>query len=248
MSQREFLMLLIVGMIVASSGIFVAMYWWSEGVVDASEAFVLAAVFGGLIIGLSSAKTLPEFLLAFVPLAAAAAYGIYTWRVGSWRSYYKKRRGEFVAAIQRDPKNLAAREYLADVLYNLGDLDRAIGEIQAAVDLGAGTECEYRLGKWTKELHLRDTTNPVCRWCETENPQGARKCLRCGSDLPYDNAFARWLMGGRAAGARYYLLAVSGLAIVGVSLLLLPLKFAFIPILFCLITLGGWSLVSSARS
>ena len=214
----------------------------------ASEAFLLAAVFGGLIIGLFAARTVFHFLLAFIPLAGAMGYGIYTWRVGSWRQYYKKRRSELIEAIRRDPKNLAAREFLSDVLYNLGDLDHAIDEIQAAVDLGAGTECRYKLGKWTKERYIRDTTNPICRWCETENAPGTRKCTKCGADLPYENAFTRWLMGGRASSARYYLLILAAMAIVVVSLLLLPLQFAFIPIAFCLFALGGWALVSSARS
>lgn len=237
-----------IGVALALAGIFVAMYWWSEGAIEASEGFVLAGVFGGLIIGLFAAREVWQFLLAFVPLAGAAAYGIYTWKLGSWRSFYKRRCADYVSAIQFDPKNLAAREFLGDALYNLGDLDRAIDEVQAAVDLGAGMECQYKLGKWTKERYLRDTTNPVCRWCQTENPRGARGCAKCGADLPYDSAFTRWLMGGRSARARYYLLSITVVAIMGISLAVMPLRFALIPIGFCLLALGGWALVSSARS
>ena len=232
----------------AFAGIFVAMFYWSEGAIAASEAFVLAVIFGGLSIGLFAARTVSQFLMAFIPLAGAIGYGIYTWRVGSWRQYYKRRRVELIEAIRRDPKNLAAREFLSDVLYNLGDLDNAISEIQAAADMGAGTECRYKLGKWSRERYLRDTTNPICRWCETENQRGARKCSKCGADLPYDTAFTRWLMGGRSSAARCYLLALFAVAVVVVSLLLLPVRFAFLPIIFCIFALSGWALVSSARS
>lgn len=223
------------------------MYWWSEGAIEASEGVLLASVFGLLIIGLFAARSVWQFVLAFVPLATAGGYGIYTWKIGSWRSFYKQRIEGYISAIRQDPKNLAAREFLADALYNLGELDRAIDEMQAAVDLGGAMECQYKLGKWTKERYIRDTTNPVCRWCQTENNPGDRACSKCGADLPYENAFTRWLMGGKSSSARYYLLAIAAVAIVGVSLVLLPIKFAFIPILFCILALAGWSLVSSAR-
>jgi len=238
----------LIGVVLASICIFIVLYWWSEGAIEASEAFVLATVFGALIIGLFAARSLWQFLLAFIPLTAAAGYGIYTWKYGSFRAYYKRRCAEYVAAIEADPKNLAAREYYADTLYNLGQLDRAVDEIQAAVDLDAGMECQYKLGKWSKERYLRDTTNPVCRWCGTENQPGMRHCLQCGADLPYDTAFTHWLMGGRSSTARYYLLVIAGAAIVVTSLLLLPLWLAFVPLALCVIGLVGWSLVGSARS
>jgi len=238
----------IIGVALACGCIFVALYWWSEGAVEASEAILLTVIFGGLIIGVFSAHCAWQFLLAFVPLAAGLAYGIYSWKLGSWRTYYKKRCAEYESAIRADPRNLAAREFLADALYSLGQLDRAVDELQAAVDLGAGMECHYKLGKWSKERYLRDTTNPVCRWCETENNPGTRKCSKCGADLPYDTAFTRWLMGGKWATARYWLLAIAGLAIASVSWLALPAKVAYIPFVCYGFALAGWALISSARS
>jgi len=236
------------GVILASACIFVVLYWWSEGTIEASEGIVLATVFGGLMIGLFAARSVPQFLMAFVPLVSALFYGMYTWKIGGWRSYYKKRCTEYESVIRADPRNFAAREFLADALYKLRCLDRAVDEMQAAVDMGAGIECQYKLGKWSKERYLRDTPNPVCRWCETESQPGARKCAKCGADLPYDNAFTRWLMGGKWASARYYLLAITGLAIAAVSWLVLPARFAIVPFLFYGFALAGWALVSSARS
>lgn len=240
--------MVVVGILLAGIVIYVIIHWWSEGALEASEAFLLGGVFGALIIGLFAAHSIWEFLLAFIPLSAALAYGIYTWRCGSFRAYYKQRCEEYVAAIHHDPKNLGAREYLADALYNLGQLDRAVDEIQAAVDLGAGVECQYKLGKWTKERYLRDTTNPVCRWCGTENNQGMRTCSKCGSDLPYDTAFTRWLFGGRSSRARCYLLVIVGAAVAATSMLILPPVLALVPFGLYIVGLVGWSLVASARS
>jgi len=236
------------GVVLASACIFVVLYWWSEGAIEASEGIVLATVFGGLIVGLFAARSTWQFLLAFIPLASALVYGVYTWKIGSWRSYYKKRCADYESVIHADPRNFAAREFLADALYKLGDLDRAVDEIQAAADMGAGIECRYKLGKWSKQRYLRDTPNPVCRWCEIENSPGARKCAQCGADLPYDNAFTRWLFGGKSASARGYLLAIAGLAIAVVSWLVLPVKIAFVPFVCYGLALAGWALASSARS
>lgn len=240
--------MLLIGVALAGAWLLVVIHWWSEGVIETSEAILLVVVFGGLTFGMFAARTTWQFVMAFIPLAGAMGYAIYSYRVGGIRAYYKSRVREYIQAIQFDPRNRGARQRLAETLYNLGELDRAIDEMQAAVDMGGGIECEYKLAEWTRERYLRDTPNPVCRWCETENPQGARKCLNCGSDLPCDNALTRWLMGGRSSSARYYLIVVTGLAVVCVSLLVLPLRYALIPLAACLLFMAGWSLAVSARS
>lgn len=240
--------MLLIGVALSGACLFVVLWWWSEATVDASDALLLAVVFCTLTFGLFAAQELWQFLIAFIPLTCAAAYAIYSFKVGGTRAYYKRRCEEYVQAIQTDPRNTGAREFLADALYNMGQLDRAIDEIQAAVDIGAGLECQYKLNKWSRERYIRDTPNPICRRCETENAPQSRTCVKCGTDLPYDNAFSRWLMGGRSAGARCYLIVITGAAVVSVSVLLLPLKFAFIPVVLCLTALAGWSLVGSARS
>jgi len=240
--------MVVIGVVLATLFLFAVMRWWSEGMFETSDAILLAVVFCGLIFGLFASREIWQFLIAFIPLAAAGGYAIHEYLGGSTRAYLKQQCQEYIRAIECDPRNLGARQYLAETLYNLGELDRAIDEMQVAVNMGAGIECQYNLGKWVKQQHLRDTDVPVCRWCMTENQRGARKCSRCGADLPYESPLSRWLAGGRTARARYYLILTAGTALVAISLALLPLKFAFIPLLLCLVALGGWSLISSARA
>ncbi len=240
--------LLMIAIALSAACIFVVLHWWAEGVIDASEAVVTAFLFSMLVIGLVMARNLLELLMAALPLAVGLGYLLYSWKIGSWRAYYKRRCAEYEDLIRSDPKNLAARERLADAIYALGDLDRAIDEMQAAVDFGGDMECQYKLSKWSKERYLRDTTNPICRWCGEENQLNDRKCYKCGADLPYENAFTRWLIGGRSARARYYLLAITAVAIVIVSWLILGLLLALIPLIFCIVVIAGWSLISSART
>lgn len=239
--------MVLVGVVLASLFLLVVMRWWAEGILEASDALLLTVAFGGLIFGLFASRELWQIMLAFVPLAAGAAYLIYNYTAIGTRSFLKQRCQEYMQAIQFDPRNLGAREYLAETLYNLGELDRAIDEMQVAVNMGAGLECRYRLDKWIKERHLRDTLNPVCKWCFTENAPGARKCSRCGSELPYDNVISRWLTGGKTKSARYYLILTIGAALIAVSLVFLPLKYAFIPVVACVLTVAGWWLIISAR-
>ncbi len=240
--------MLLVGVVLAAVFLMAVLRWWSEGVYETSDALLLAVVFCGLIFGLFAASNAWQFLLAFIPLSAAAGYTIYTYRTGGMRAYLRKRCDEYISAIQFDPRNLGARESLARALYDLGELDRAIDELEVAVGMGAGMESRYTLDRWIKERHLRASTNPVCTWWMTENHSGSRTCSNCGAELPLHNPLVRWITGGRAAGARYYLTLVTGLAMVCVSVLLLPIRFAFIPLAACLIALGGWSLLASTRS
>lgn len=242
------MLMMIIGLVLSSFCFFLVLWWWSEGMVETSDAVILITVFCGLTFGLFVAKSVWQFALAFISLAGATGYVIHSFKIGGMRSYYKKRCEEYIHVIESDPRNLAAREFLADSLREMGELDRSIDEIQAAVDMGAGIECQYKLNKWQKERYLRDSTNPVCRWCHTENALGAKVCSKCGSDLPYDNALSRWLVGGKTARARYYLLLVIGFAIVAVSYNILPAKLAFIPLLLCITALAGWWLINSARS
>ncbi len=207
----------IIGVVLALIFFFFVLKQWSEGVFETSEGFLLVLTGCGLIFGLFAARETWQFLLAAIPLAAASGYAIYSYRIGSIQAYYRRRCQEYMASIIADPRNLGAREHLADVLYNLGELNRAIDELQVAVNMGAGIESRNKLSKWIKQRNLQETTNPVCRWCSTENAADARTCRSCGADLPFENPLAKWLVGGRSSMARYYLIIVFGLALVSMS-------------------------------
>ncbi|MCL5104829.1 MAG: hypothetical protein M1133_12045 [Armatimonadetes bacterium] len=216
--------------------------------VETTDAVILAIVFCGLGFGVFAAETAWQVVLTLAALAGAAYYTIYSFRLGGLKSFYKARCAEYMLAIQQDPTNRAARQFLAETLYMMGELDRAVEEMQVAVDMGADLEAQYKLSKWGKERYMRDCPNPICRWCHTENEQAARTCVKCGADLPYRNSFNQWIAGGRTATARYYLILTAGASVLVVSLILLPIQYALVPTFLLLVAMAGWSLVSSARS
>jgi ribosomal protein L40E len=239
--------MLLIGIFLATALLIAVLHWWAEGVIEASDGLILVVLFGGLIIGLFSARNVYEFLLAFVPLIATGIYLVYAHRVGGLKAYLKRQCEEYIRAITFDPRNTGARECLARALYELGELDRAIDEMQVAVAMGAGIEAQHSLDRWIKERHIRDSTKPICRWCMAENQPGERVCSRCGAELPVQSPLLRILMGGRGARTRYYLILIFGLGVLCISLILLPLKYAWLSIVLFLLVIIGWSLLSSAR-
>lgn len=238
----------VIGVIAAAAFFFLVLHWWSEGVIEASDALLLDAVFCCLIFGMFAARTPLQFLGAFIPLSAAGAYAIYAHRVGGMHSYLKSQCALYIGAIQSDPRNLAARQRLAETWHALGELDQAITEMLVAVQAGAGVEAQYRLAQWQREQKVRDSLTPVCRWCGTDAPQGSRQCPRCGTPLSQSSGFARWVKGGKGASARGWLLAVVTIALVSLSLAFLPVHFALIPVALFGLALAGWALIGPTRS
>ncbi|MDH7600522.1 MAG: hypothetical protein QHI38_00060 [Armatimonadota bacterium] len=239
--------MLLIGIILACGLLFAVLHWWSEGIIEASDGLILVVLFGGLIVGLFSARSVYEFLIAFLPLTSAALYLAYMHRTTGLKTYLKRQCEEYVRTIAFDPRNIGARECLARALYELGELDRAIEEMQVAVAMGAGFEAQHSLDRWVRERHMRDGTKAICRWCYAENAPGKRICARCGAELPVHNSMLRFLMGGPKTGTRYYLILALGLGVLCVSLILLPIRYAFVPFSLFVMALIGWSLMASAR-
>ncbi len=116
-------------------------FWWLGGTISSAEAFVLclavvlaeaAAVswirdFGGL-----------QFvLLLALPLAVLLAVEAIS-RVASRESHRSFTRADirrYRAAIQRDPRNVAAHVLLGDAHMRLGQRRRGLGEYRAALEL-----------------------------------------------------------------------------------------------------------------
>jgi hypothetical protein len=194
------------------------------------------------------AHTFWQWVVVFLPLAGVGAYVSYSFKIGGLRSFYKRQCKEYVGVVHSDPRNLAARRYLADTLYKLGELDRAIDEMQVVVDVGKEIECEHILATWTRQRHIRDTHDPYCKMCMVGYPRGTTVCSKCGARLSYQSSLGRWLSGGSVPGIRYYMLVLFGVALIPASAMLLPGKYVLIPAGLLAAAAAGWALLGSARS
>ncbi|MCE5314482.1 MAG: hypothetical protein ABFD49_05580 [Armatimonadota bacterium] len=216
--------------------------------IDLSDAIILAAILCFASFGMCRAHTFWQWALILLPMVGVGGYVSYSFKIGGLRSFYRKQCEEYVESVNADPRNMAARQYLAETLYKLGELDRAIDELQVVVDTGSNIECEYNLTAWRRERYIRDTQNPYCKMCLVDYPQGTHVCKKCGGRLSYQSSLGKWLSGGRLPGIRYYTLVLFGVALIAGSVMLLPWRYALIPAGLLAVAATGWALVGSARS
>ena len=233
----------IVGVILAVIVLVVVISWWSEGYIGATEGFVLFVVYGGLVFGLFAIRTSVTRVIIMIPLLASAVWSVYLIKMGSLQSYYCEKVKQYEATIDFDPQNSAARSKLAKVLYALGQTERAIIEMQMAIDISptAALEDRHTLKEWQLEDRLIRTGAALCYRCGRENERGLRECVQCGLPLRRPVAPKRSLK----QNTRQFAVITAGFALAGISLALLPLKFAFIPIGCGLLAAAGWNLLRS---
>jgi tetratricopeptide (TPR) repeat protein len=233
--------MVIAGIILAAAVFFVVISWWSEGYIGATEGVVLFVVYGGLLVGLFSAQSLAARTLALLPLLASTIWGGYLVKTWSLRSYHKEKAKQYEAAIDNDPGNFAARAKLAETLYELGETERAIAEMQIAVDMSprAATPERHTLRRWQQDERLRVTRNIICFRCRHENERGLKACVKCGTELHYTFDATDTLKRNM-----HQFVAISvGLALAGMSLALLPFKYALLPVACAVLVAVGWSML-----
>ncbi len=237
-------MLIAVGVVLAAAFWMLALKWWADGIYSGTDAIIVAVIVSSLIIGLATAHTLWQVILTGLPLVLALAYTLYAYHLGSLKTIRNSRRDALLRTVEDDPRNTGAREQYAQILHDSGELEMAVEEMRVVAGMSSAMEPRSTLAKWEKELYLRDTQNPVCRWCDTENQPGARFCVRCDAELPLESRVARWIIGGKAAKLRYFLLLAALVGAAGLSVLVNP-DTILIPIGLGILALVGWSLLRS---
>lgn len=233
--------MVIAGVILAVVVLAVVVSWWSEGYIGATEGIVLFAVYGGLLVGLFAAESMTSRMFALIPLVASAVWGGYLAKSWSMRSYLKEKVAQYVSAVDMDPDNFAARAKLAETLYELGERERAIAEMQIAVGQSPrlATPDHHTLRQWMRDEQLRNSGNLLCYRCGLQNERGSKVCGKCGSPLRYPFEPGQILK----KNTHQFVVISVGLALAGASLALLPLKYALLPICFALLAAGGWGLL-----
>ncbi|MFQ3550093.1 MAG: zinc-ribbon domain-containing protein [Armatimonadota bacterium] len=238
-------MLIYIGFILAVAFFFLVLKWWSDGIYDTSESFLIAVLGCGLIFGFFAAQNLFQFVLTAIALAAFISYWIYQWNDNRWVTYYKRQISDCIRAVTIDPKNVAAREYLAESYYHIGNIEQAITEMQAAVDLGAGHNTKFKLRKWQNEYAAKISNKHVCINCGTENELNHRTCSNCGRELPVLSDFAKWLKGKKESRARVILTMAFGIAVACASFYILSPLYAVLVLMLICMGFAGYILLSS---
>lgn len=221
---------------------------WAEGVYGGLDAVILCLVLLALLF-LSYHLTLAYSpLLGSLPSSLVVGYVYYHNRKKSASAIYSKNAEKYRKMIAQDPKNVVFREMLADTLYELGDIDQAIIEISAAVNLGAGPSCQYKLKKWTLRRKVLYDGVPVCRWCDTENELGRVLCKKCGFELPYDSPMTRKLFAGKKTQRVLHTIIIMTASAIVTALLLDFAGQIYIPLAFGLLAVWGWKIIKDTRT
>jgi len=241
--------MLILGMVVSIAVVFFyVLNEWSEGAYGGLDATLTALLLIALIVASYHLMTAFSPLLGSLPVAAALGYVFYRRKYSNGLHILQGNVDRYRRMVISEPKNLAAREKLANALYDLGELDQALYEIRSAVNMGAGPSCEYSLKKWTLERKVLVDGIPVCRWCDTENKVGERFCVNCGFELPYDTQMTRRLFAGKKTQKLLGTILISSATMVALAIIS-GLTFAvLIPVGFGIIAYWGWQIIRGART
>lgn len=153
------------------------------------------------------------------------------------------------AALAFDPRNVAAHSLLAETYRRAGQLEAAIAEYRAALQLDPSLREErYWMVRLEAEIERRERKEMLCPRCGLPRPARAAVCPECGR--PY-SSLEVWLHAyrGRGPAARAALAAVLAVAAVG-----LAAAFALVPggpkVMLALVLLGGplWMLIAARRA
>ncbi len=88
---------------------------------------------------------------------------------------------KYKEALEIDPDNAAAHSLLGDTYRQLGRIESAVEEYEAALGLDPSLRGErYWLERLRSELELRGQKELLCPRCRTPRPEGAGSCLECG--------------------------------------------------------------------
>ena len=168
----------------------------------------------------------PGIILLLLAVAGAAL----VFRLLAWAAERRITKGiveeeiaNYQHAMEVDPKNTAAHSLLADTYRELGQLESAIEEYQAALSLDSSLRQErYWLERLRREVEHGGQKELLCPRCSTPRPQGAGECQECGRIYSVwevrRHAFEvmppgrRAAVAGVAAGAMSVLLAIIVLA------------------------------------
>jgi len=178
----------------------------------------------------------PEWTLVFV-IVLTISNLIHPWMSG-WldSATIGRMRGEdmqkYRRAIEQDPTNAAAHEYLADALMEIRRYDEAIAEYEIMLSLTPRPTVQE---KWklrqalSRKERRRPRADVICRQCDAANAPANAECLNCGA--PLRKNYARALLLNLLSSAQNSGNASQLLRNIAIVLPLLFVVFAPLPVL-----------------
>lgn len=211
-----------------------------EGNIGGIECVTLAGLCLGFLLTILTGPTSPvHLLLAFLMLAGVFASLLFSHHMGkrSTKGFYDERVEQFKAQIGSDPRNIAARERLADTLRRLGRLEEAVTVYEELLVMAPNSREEaYKLRLIREEIANKKSSPQRCPGCGHQNPAGRTTCESCEGDLRILSRMKRWLLlGGTKRLVISYAISIGAVAVVGGIFSLVEAQFRFVLVLLVLL-------------
>jgi ribosomal protein S27AE len=216
-----------------------------EGSISGLHCIIVGGLFIGLLICIIMSPASPVnlvyaaiILLIFIALPILRSLSDRK----DTHDYYDEKIRAYRAAMEADPRNMAARERLVEALYKQGLLNEAIVVCEELVLRDpANREAEYRLRLLKEEETERISPRKLCPSCGHANAPDRTHCENCEGLMSVSSEFVKWLAHGGAKKITWSsAIALGIVACVGtvLSILSVPGRIVFVA-LTLLIVIGA---------
>lgn len=162
--------------------------WYLDGDISGSQFVIFSTFFFAALILIFLAPFMLKVLI-FLMMVGAIVGLPYIQRkflsVRDLRIFQNEKIEQYRAAIALRPDNVAARQMLAEELWNTGNVDEAIEAYQEVVRLSPSVDHSNRLAKMMKEREELALVMRPCPNCGHRNPAKQPTCSRCGGSTSF---------------------------------------------------------------
>ncbi|MCC6443150.1 MAG: tetratricopeptide repeat protein [Armatimonadetes bacterium] len=166
-----------------------------EGEIDILDALFMIGGYVGLVFALIVLPgTLTKMMIFAMLVGSVVLYPMIMAKVhrDSLHNYEVDKMLSYQRTLEQDPKNFAARLFLAESLYRQGQLDEAIRGMEEGLAMhpAASFQEKRKLEGWKEERRWRDEGIFFCPECHTEARRSQDACPNCGAQLKVWNVIA----------------------------------------------------------
>lgn len=171
-----------------------------EGSINALQFIIMGAAF---MVAAVSVMLVPNMILKVLIVILIIAVFSFESHISKWfnkkqiSNFTEDRIERYKAAIESDPRNLAARGAFVDALRSLGRYDEAVDEQTIILNYTPDdVEEKYKMKSLIEEREEKITGITICPHCGFRNQGGLQVCRNCEGQMFFINDFRRKLVEG----------------------------------------------------
>lgn len=240
-------MICLAALLVASFPIIKMIGWWIEGGAEPLQAMLAIFMYLALIAWSMAAPAgiaVLIFLIILFSAIAAPVLGTVSDQA-QLRRMDDERLRQYAVALERNPRDPAARMALAEALHKKGEVDQAIEHmtwtLQEFPSLGMRIKPELAMWEREKVRSAGPVSRIYCHECHAENPTETDHCLACGAVFGTRAGIQRevWKAGGPKVVIRGWITVAGTFILALLFLSIIPVEFAA-PLILATCIVAAW--------